>query len=139
MPRNSFLSDKNEAAANDPLAGLSAEAKARLLDMLLKEAPTGKEIDLSKPIVKPYNPRDPRNSFPRMMYNHKNGHTVTVANLKQQQIAEKKGYSVEPGEEWDYSRTPGGYAARKTVVDRIDEITAEDLEDLDDEEARQGA
>lgn len=136
MSRNSFLSDKNEAAAADPLAGISAEARANLLDLLLKEAPVGKEIDLSKPIIRPYNPRDPKNAFPRMVYHHETGHTLTVKNARELAAAQKRDYKLEPSLHHDYSKLPNGYAPPKTVVEaRPEDISAEDLLEEDEQES----
>lgn len=137
MSRNSFLTDKNEA---DPLAGFTAEQKAALLDSLLKTAPVGKEIDLSKPIIRPYNPRDPKNAFPRMVYHHDSGHTLTVANEKQLNAAKKHGYKLEPSPDHDYSKLPNGYASVKAAAEpRPEDIFAEDLVDEEDEQEEQTA
>lgn len=136
-PSNVFLSDKAAAGAN-PLAAMTEEQKADLLDLLLKQAPVGKEIDLSKPVVHPYNPRDPKNQYPRMLYHHKTGHTLTVKDARQEKAASARGYQREPSEEHDYSAIPShGIAPRKaaTVTRPKPEFTAEDLAELDEQEA----
>ena len=138
MQPNSFLSDRNAreaAAAANPLAALSPEQKANLLDQLLRDAPTGREIDLSKPVIVPFNPRDPKHAFPRMVFHHDTGHTLTVRDAKQLSAAQKHGYKLEASENWDYSKLPNGYATRKAVNVAAEKVlSTDDLAALDEEE-----
>src|ERR1700690_3048415 len=42
--------------------------------------------------------------YPRLVYNHENGQVMQVADEKQLKSAEKKGFSVKPSPDRDYSK-----------------------------------
>lgn len=129
MSQNSFLSDKTVSLTS----GLSEIQKAQLLDELLRSTRTAREIDLSKPVVLPYNPRDPRNHFPQLVYQHDSGHVLTVSDDKQLKAAQKRGYKTEPSPSHDYSKIKNGVAAVKAAAPaREEELSAAELAELDE-------
>jgi hypothetical protein len=112
MSPNSFLSDKSV----NMTSGLSEVQKAALLDELLRTSPVGREIDLSKPVVLPYNPHDPKNHYPRLVYNHKDGRVLTVIDEADCKAKQKDGFQTEPSPKHDYSTIRGGVALSKTAA-----------------------
>lgn len=89
-------------------------------------------VDINNPGVKGYNPNHPDNQFPRMVYDHETGHTLKVQDAKQLKAAVKKGFSLEPSPTHDYSRLRAGRAAAKEhAAPRPQEMTVEELEELD--------
>jgi hypothetical protein len=134
MTQNSFISDKSVSL----VSGLTEVQKTALLNELLKTAPVGREIDLSKPVIVPYNARDPRNQFPQLVYHHTSGQMLKVDDDKQLKVALKRGFKAEPSPTHDYSKVKNGVAAVKAVAaPRDEELSAEQLAELDsaDEEA----
>lgn len=112
MSPNSFLSDKSI----NMTSGLSEVQRAQLLDELLRTTPTGREIDLSKPVVLPYNPHDPKNQYPRLVYHHKDGRVVTVTDEADCKAKQKDGFQTEPSPKHDYSTIRGGVALSKAAA-----------------------
>lgn len=130
---NSFAVDKINALAN-----LSPE-KAAVLNNLLDSFITGgqgREFDLSKPPVVPY---DPNRLYPKMVYHHTTGHVLTIHNEQQFELAKKKGFSDKPSPEHDYSKIKNGIAERKPYSEpRTVSLEASDLEkELADEQERE--
>lgn len=118
--RNSFLLDK-----------LSPEQKADLLDSLLQQAPVGKEIDINNPPRQNYRHQE----FPRLVYNHKTGSMLQVDDAAELKEAVKRGFKTEPAPNRDYSQVKGTVASIAGKVRRTKELSAEELADLDAEEA----
>ena len=52
--------------------------------------------DINNPPRKPYNPRDPQNEFPKMLYHHGNGRVLKVANEKEEKAALKRDFKLAP-------------------------------------------
>lgn len=92
----------------------------------------GQTIDLSKPLKVPYNPHDPKNEFPKLIYHHENGHVLQVADAKQEKAALRKGYQLQPSPHHDYSKARVGIAAPKKAAALP---TAEELLSEEDEAA----
>lgn len=93
-------------------------------------------IDINNPKRKNYNPHDPKNQFPKLLYNHESGHVLEVANEKQQTIAVKKhGFELKPAPGRDYSKVRNGVAptAEKGPI-REAELSAQILEEAEEEE-----
>jgi len=117
--QNRFLSDKkDQSPVNALIAALSPEQRANLLKELQKTQPVGRVIDLSKPIIVPYRIGDPKNDFPRLVYHHKNGKTLTVANDAELEAAKKDGFKLEPSPNHDYSLLQNGVAMTKAAAKR---------------------
>ena len=116
--------------AGDVVAALSETQKLDLLDLLLKTAPVGREIDLGKPVHVNYRHQE----YPRMVY--KEGHVLTVANEKQLKAAQKNGFELKPHPDYDYSKLNRANVApiAETGPPREDALSAEDLAALDDED-----
>ena len=63
------------------------------------------------------NPKTPRyvhQEFPRIVYNHDNGQVMQVADEKQLKAAEKKGFSIKPAPDRDYSKVTNVIVNPKT-------------------------
>lgn len=68
--------------------------------------------DINNPPRKRYNPNAPENQFPKMVYNHENGHTLMVKNGKEEAQAAKRGFVLQADPRRDYSKSvPGRVAA----------------------------
>ena len=52
--------------------------------------------------------------FPRLVYHHENGQVMQVADDKQLKAAEKKGFSVKPAADRDYSKVTNVIVNPKT-------------------------
>jgi hypothetical protein len=117
MPVNSFAVDKL-----DPLV------REELLRQLLATAPVGSVIDINNPPRQRYVHQD----FPRMVYHHGSLRVLVVEDAAQLKAAQKHGYKLEPAPNADYSQIKGGIAASKqTSAPREEELTAEQLAELD--------
>lgn len=134
MPQNHFAGENRALALTQ---ALSPAERAAVLDELMKTVPTGREIDLGKPVIVPYRVGDPRNNYPKMVYNHDSGHVLTVADEKQWKAAQKRGFQEQPSLDHDYSKVKNNVAARKDrPVPREDVMSAAQLAELDEEEAK---
>lgn len=90
--------------------------------------------DINNPPRVPYNHRDPKNEFPKMLYHHESGRVLTVKDAKEQKAAMKRGFALEPSPGHDYSKVSrAGIAA---VADhgpkREEEMSGEELAALDE-------
>jgi hypothetical protein len=113
---------------------LSAEQKQELLNLLLTDAPTGREIDLNKPVIVPYRHKE----FPRMIYHHDSGHTLEIAagpNAdKELKAALKKGFQLKPAPGRDYSQVKRGIAPLASAATASDDGPPEvDFDETEDE------
>ena len=69
------------------------------------EAP--KQIDLNNPPKEPYRFQP----YPKMLYNHDNGHVMLVHSQKQEAAALKEGFVAKPAiEKYDYTKIRNGRA-----------------------------
>lgn len=137
MPQNRFAGESRVAGLSQ---ALSPAEKAALLDELLATVPVGREIDLGKPVIVPYRVGDPRNNYPKMVYHHDSGHVMTIAAgpdaEKQLKAAQKRGFEEKPSPNHDYSQIRNGRAAVKaTAPAREEQMSAEELADLDSQDA----
>ena len=93
-------------------------------------APQETVVDINNPPHRNYNPYDPKNEFPRMLYNHDTGKVLTVNSAKKEQIATTKhGFQREPAPDRNYHGARSGMMAPvKAVLEpREDELIAADL------------
>jgi hypothetical protein len=98
------------------------------------DQPTVEITDINNPPRRPYNPHDPKNEFPKVLYHHETGRVLTVQNGKEQKAAHKRGFELKPSPAHDYSKiTRAGIAA---VADhapkREEEMSAEELAAMDE-------
>lgn len=120
-PTNSFAIDKL-----DPLV------REELLKQLLATAPVGAVIDINNPKTKRYVHQE----YPRLVYHHGSLKVVQVNDEKQLKAAQRQGFKLEPAPGADYSKIQAGKAAVKTTGEaREEEISAEQLAELDAEDA----
>ena len=91
--------------------------------------------DINNPPHKNYNPNDPKNEFPKMVYHHGNGRVLTVHNKQEEAAVLKRGYDLKPSSGHDYSQLRGGFAKPVTIEPkREEEMSAEELAALDEAE-----
>lgn len=89
--------------------------------------------DINNPPRKNYNPFDPKNRYPRMLYHHDTGRVLTVANEKEEKASVKRGYQLKPSPGHDYSNLRGGIAPTKLNQPKAEEeMSAADLAALDE-------
>ena len=95
--------------------------------------------DINNPPRKAYNPRDPQNQYPKMLYHHGNGRVLKVANEKEEKAALKRDFKLAPSPDYDYSKVNqnSGIAAKAIHAPREESMSAEELAALD--EADQGS
>jgi len=101
------------------------------------DKPTVEITDINNPPRKNYNPHDPANEFPKMLYHHETGRVLNVANEKEQKAALKRGFTLQPSPDFDYSKVNrAGLAAKaSTEPKREEEMSAEELAALDEADA----
>ena len=92
--------------------------------------------DINNPPKKAYNPRDPQNQYPKMLYHHGNGRILKVANEKEEKAALKRDFKLQPSPDYDYSKVNqnSGIAAKAVHAPREESMSAEDLAALDEED-----
>ena len=95
--------------------------------------------DINNPPRKAYNPRDPQNQYPKMLYHHGNGRVLKVGNEKEEKAALKRDFKLAPSPDYDYSKVNqnSGIAAKAIHAPREESMSAEELAALD--EADQGS
>ena len=95
--------------------------------------------DINNPPRKAYNPRDPQNQYPKMLYHHGNGRVLKVANEREEKAALKRDFELTPSPDYDYSKVNqnSGIAAKAIHAPREESMSAEELAALD--EADQGS
>ena len=95
--------------------------------------------DINNPPRKAYNPHDPQNQYPKMLYHHGNGRVLKVANEKEEKAALKRDFKLAPSPDYDYSKVNqnSGIAAKAIHAPREESMSAEELAALD--EADQGS
>lgn len=89
--------------------------------------------DINNPPRKNYNPFDPKNEFPKMVYHHETGRVLNVADAKEQKAALKRGFKLEPSPGHDYSKVSRAGIASKASNEpkREEEMSAAELAALD--------
>ena len=92
--------------------------------------------DINNPPRKAYNPRDPQNQSPKMLYHHGNGRVLKVANEKEEKAALKRDFKLAPSPDYDYSKVNqnSGIAAKAIHAPREESMSAEELAALDEED-----
>ena len=97
--------------------------------------------DINHPPQRPYNPRDPQNEFPKMLYHHGNGRVLKIEAgpdaKKQEGAALKRGFKLTPSPDYDYSKVNrnSGIAAKAAVRPPEETMSAEELAALDEGDA----
>jgi hypothetical protein len=94
-------------------------------------------IDINNPPRKPYNPHDPKNEFPKMLYNHETGKVLTVASTKEEQVAIKKhGFKREPAPDREYHLAKSGMVApmKQEAEPREEAMIAQELADIENDD-----
>ena len=88
--------------------------------------------DINNPPKRPYKHQE----YPKVMYHHGpgpiSGRVIQVADKNEEKAAEKKGFKVEPSPNHDYSRVQAGRAAENMAAPNDRELTAAQLEKLDE-------
>ena len=92
--------------------------------------------DINNPPRKAYNPHDPKNQYPKMLYHHGNGRVLKVANEKEEKAALKRDFKLAPSPDYDYSKVNhnSGIAAKAIHTPREESMSAEELAALDEED-----
>jgi hypothetical protein len=92
--------------------------------------------DINNPPRKNFNPYDAKNQYPKMLYHHKTGRVLQVANEKEEKASLKRGFELKPSPDFDYSKVSrAGIAAKATVQEkREEEMSAEELAALDEQD-----
>ena len=90
--------------------------------------------DINNPPRKAYNPRDPQNQYPKMLYHHGNGRVLKVGNEKEEKAALKRDFKLAPSPDYDYSKVNqnSGIAAKAIHAPREESMSAEELAALDE-------
>ena len=90
--------------------------------------------DINNPPRKAYNPRDPQNQYPKMLYHHGNGRVLKVANEREEKAALKRDFELTPSPDYDYSKVNqnSGIAAKAIHAPREESMSAEELAALDE-------
>jgi len=98
------------------------------------DKPTVEITDINNPPRKNYNPFDPQNEFPKMLYHHESGRVLKVASEKEQKAALKRGFELKPSPNHDYSKVSraGIAAPASSEPKREEEMSAEELAALDE-------
>ena len=104
------------------------------------DKPTVHIEDINNPPKVPYNPHDPKNEFPKLLYHHDTGRVLRIEAgpeaEKQQKAALKRGFVLQPSPKYDYSKINRGGLAAPSVKGpkREEEMSAEELAALDEPE-----
>ena len=93
--------------------------------------------DINNPPRKAYNPRDPQNQYPKMLYHHGNGRVLKVGNEKEEKAALKRDFKLAPSPDYDYSKVNqnSGIAAKAIHAPREETMSAEELAAMDEDQA----
>ena len=98
------------------------------------DKPTVEITDINNPPHKNYNPYDPKNQYPKMLYHHETGRVLQVANEKEEKAALKRKFELKPSPDHDYSKVSRAGVAPKADhgPKREEEMSAEELAQLDE-------
>ena len=93
--------------------------------------------DINNPPHRNYNPQDPKNQYPRMLYHHESGRVLTVQNEKEEKAALKRKFQLTPSPDHDYSKVNRAGIAAKASNEpkREEELSAAELAALDEQDA----
>jgi hypothetical protein len=111
---------------------------AQVTNSFTVDKPAGPVInDINNPPHVNYNPYDPKNEFPKLVYHHSSGRVLKVADAKEQKAALKRGFDLKPSPGHDYSKiSRAGIApVAETGPKREEEMSAEELAALDEADA----
>jgi hypothetical protein len=110
------------------------EAEPMVQNSFTVDKPTVEITDINNPPRKNYNPFDPQNEFPKMLYHHESGRVLKVASEKEQKAALKRGFELKPSPNHDYSKVSraGIAAPASSEPKREEEMSAEELAALDE-------
>ena len=119
----------SEALPEEPMSPVTPVRNSFTVDK-----PSLEITDINNPPHRNYNPYDPKNEFPKMVYHHESGRVLNVANEKEQKAALKRGFELKPSPDHDYSKVNrAGIAAKaSTEPKREEEMSAEELAALDE-------
>jgi hypothetical protein len=100
------------------------------------DKPTVEITDINNPPHRNYNPHDPKNEYPKMLYHHESGRVLNVTNEKEQKAALKRGFNLKPSPGHDYSKVnrAGIAAVADHSEKREEDMSAEELAALDEGE-----
>jgi hypothetical protein len=116
---------------------LQEESMNKVTNSFTVDKPAGPPItDINNPPHVNYNPHDPKNEFPKMLYHHESGRVLNVANEKEQKAALKRGFDLKPSPHHDYSKVSraGIAAPAEHSEKREEEMSAQELAALDEDE-----
>lgn len=68
------------------------------------DKPAVEIADINHPPHRNYNPHDPKNEFPKLLYHHASGRVLTVPGEKEQKAALRRGFDLRPSPNHDYSK-----------------------------------
>ena len=90
--------------------------------------------DINNPPHRNFNPYAPENQYPKMLYHHKTGRVLKVANEKEEKASLKRGFDLKPSPDFDYSNVSRAGIAAKASNEpkREEEMSAEELAALDE-------
>ena len=134
--RKQLLEQKQQQQNLESLSEESMSPAQTVRNSFTVDKPEVEITDINNPPRRPYNPHDPKNEFPKVLYHHESGRVLKVENEKEQKAAHKRGFELKPSPAHDYSKiTRAGVAA---VADhapkREEEMSAEELAAMDEEE-----
>lgn len=115
-----------------PMRGLTSPTDNRFA----ASAPQEVIVDINNPPRRNFNPYDPKNEFPKMLYNHETGKVLTVNSSKEEQIAtQKHGFQREPSPDRNYHGARSGLVApvKPVAEPREEEMIASELEEMEEQ------
>jgi hypothetical protein len=120
-----------ETTAEEPMSPVTPVRNSFTVDK-----PTVEITDINNPPHKNYNPHDPKNEYPKMLYHHESGRVLQVASEKEQKAALKRGFDLKPSPNHDYSKVSraGIAAPAEHGEKREEEMSAQELAALDEDE-----
>ncbi len=129
------LAARQQPSCNDPeLAYRGEDTMPPVTNMFAVDQPQqGAIVDINNPPRKNYNPHDPKNEFPKMLYHHESGHVLVVKSAKEERLATARGFQLKPAPGRDYSKVRSGMVAPPLpeAAPRDHGLTAEELDLLD--------
>jgi hypothetical protein len=92
--------------------------------------------DINNPPRQNYNPHDPKNEYPKMLYHHESGRVLKVNDPREEKASLKRGFDLKPSPHHDYSKVSraGIAAPAEKVEKREEEMSAEELAALDEQD-----
>lgn len=101
------------------------------------DKPTVEITDINNPPRRNYNPHDPQNEYPKMLYHHETGRVLQVNNQKEEKAALKREFKLKPSPGHDYSKVNRAGIAAPVGAEpkREEQMSAEELAALDEVDA----